>query len=181
VVDAAVPDDESAPVQAFRGGSKVAADGSSNSVATSQFSSFAAAAAAAARGSTGQALYADTSSTDVAAYAARAAALGRSAVELGGEGINEGLDGNYWGPVDNDSARSKAEGDTLDIDQDECISCGTCVENTDVVFFLPADEGATAHVLKQEGPMDLVQDAVEACPVTCISWVGPGEEWVAAD
>ena len=165
----------------FRGGSKVAADGSSNSVATSQFSSFAAAAAAAARGGTGQALYADTDSTDVAAYAARAAALGRTGAELGGEGINEGENGAFWGPVDNESARSKAEGQVLDIDQDECISCGTCVENTDTVFYLPVDEGSTAYVLKQEGPMDLVQDAIEACPVTCISWVAPGEEWVSAD
>ena len=165
----------------FRGGSKVAADGSSNSVATSQFSSFAAAAAAAARGGTGQALYADTDSTDVAAYAARAAALGRTGAELGGEGINEGENGTFWGPVDNESARSKAEGQVLDIDQDECISCGTCVENTDTVFYLPVDEGSTAYVLKQEGPMDLVQDAIEACPVTCISWVAPGEEWVSAD
>ena len=165
----------------FRGGSKVAADGSSNSVATSQFSSFAAAAAAAARGETTAALYADTSSTNLAAYAARAAALGRSGTALGGEGINEGEFGQFWGPVDNESARSKAEGEVLDIDQDECISCGTCVENTELVFVLPADEGATAHVIAQEGPMDLVQDAIEACPVTCISWVATGEEWQPTD
>ncbi|MCB9780149.1 MAG: ferredoxin [Alphaproteobacteria bacterium] len=54
------------------------------------------------------------------------------------------------------------------IDQWECINCGTCVENTDHVFGLPDD--AKAVVLAQEGPMDLIQDAIDACPVTCIHW-----------
>ena len=74
----------------------------------------------------------------------------------------------YWGPVDNDSARAKAAGQILVIDQEECISCGTCVENTEHVFYLP-DE-AKAVTIEQEGPMELIQDAIDACPVTCIHW-----------
>ncbi|RME27607.1 MAG: ferredoxin [Deltaproteobacteria bacterium] len=54
------------------------------------------------------------------------------------------------------------------IDQWECINCGTCVENTEHVFVLPDD--AKAVVISQEGPMDLIQDAIDACPVTCIHW-----------
>lgn len=55
------------------------------------------------------------------------------------------------------------------IDQPECISCGTCVEQTEVVFVLPDDSKAVAKA--QEGPMDAIQDAIDACPVTCIHWV----------
>jgi len=85
------------------------------------------------------------------------------------EEIHETLDGQqHWGPIDNDSARSKARGEMLVIDQWECISCGTCVENTDAVFLLPDD--AKAVVTHQEGDMTLIQDAIDACPVTCIHW-----------
>jgi ferredoxin len=74
----------------------------------------------------------------------------------------------HWGTIDNESARSKARGEQLIIDQWECISCGTCVENTDAVFLLP-DE-AKAVVTQQDGDMTLIQDAIDACPVTCIHW-----------
>lgn len=85
--------------------------------------------------------------------------------------IREAEDGaSYWGPIDNDSARAKAAGDTLDIDRDECIGCGTCVEHIDTVFFLNDDEGK-AYVIAQEGAMDRIDDAIDACPVTCISWL----------
>ena len=75
--------------------------------------------------------------------------------------------------MDNESSRAKAAGKLLAIDQWECISCGTCVEQTEQVFFLPADAKATP--IAQDGPMDLIQDAIEACPVTCIHWM-PGDE-----
>jgi ferredoxin len=74
----------------------------------------------------------------------------------------------YWGTTDNESARARGTGQTLVIDQWECIACGTCVENTDAVFVLPDD--AKAVVLAQEGDMALIQDAIDACPVTCIHW-----------
>jgi ferredoxin len=87
---------------------------------------------------------------------------------IGGE-IQIGADGKaFWGPIDNDSARAKAAGEKLIIDQIECIHCGTCVENTAAVFVLPNDSKAVVY--RQEGPMDLIQDAIDACPVTCIHW-----------
>jgi ferredoxin len=82
---------------------------------------------------------------------------------------------SYWGPVDNESARAKAEGLELIIDQEECIHCGTCVENTEQVFALPDD--AKAVVVAQEGPMELIQDAIDACPVTCIHWTEEPEQF----
>ena len=74
----------------------------------------------------------------------------------------------FWGLLDNESSRARAAGKILIIDQPECISCGTCVEQTDAVFVLPDDSKAVART--QEGPMDAIQDAIEACPVTCIHW-----------
>ena len=81
----------------------------------------------------------------------------------------------YWGPIDNDSSRAKAAGQTLVIDQEECISCGTCVENTEHVFYLPDDSKAVT--IEQEGPMDLIQDAIDACPVTCIHWTETPQDY----
>ncbi len=141
--------------------------------------SFSSIAAQAAMGNLDKAVHADASSTDIEAYKARARANGR-AVELAGEGMNLAGDGAaFWGPVDNESGRARAAGLTLTINQHDCISCGTCEENTDKVFLLPeapaGQEEDKAEVLKQEGPMDLIQDAIDACPVTCINWL-PGEE-----
>ena len=80
----------------------------------------------------------------------------------------------FWGPLDNPSARAKARGERLDIDRNECIGCGTCVEHIDTVFWLNNEEGK-AYVLKQEGAMDRIEDAIDACPVTCISWQADAE------
>jgi ferredoxin len=123
----------------------------------------------------GRMVHADTGSTDLAAYAARARAAGRSLQSLsGGEGLNIAPDGvAYWGPVDNESSRAKAAKRVLTVDQVECIACGTCVEQTDKVFYLP--DGDKATPIAQDGPMDLIQDAIDECPVTCIHWVPPEE------
>jgi ferredoxin len=90
-------------------------------------------------------------------------------------GLTTSADGvAIWGSTDNESARARAKGHILVIDQWECISCGTCVENTDAVFVLPDD--AKAVVTAQQGDMALIQDAIDACPVTCIHWTAtPGE------
>jgi ferredoxin len=77
--------------------------------------------------------------------------------------------------VDNESARAAAEGLALIIDQWECINCGTCVENTETVFALPDD--AKAVVIRQRGDMELIQDAIDACPVTCIHWTDEPDQF----
>lgn len=143
-------------------------------------SSFANLAALAASGQLGEARHADQSGTDLDAYRERMLANGREDVELAGIGLNTAEDGaQFVGPVDNESSRAKAEGLVLSIDQHECISCGTCVEQTEDVFFLGEDDKSgdevKAEVLKQEGPMDLIQDAIDACPVTCIHWLDQDE------
>ncbi len=109
-------------------------------------------------------------------YTSGPAAEAAARAMAGRDMINTADDGEkYWGDVDNESARAKAIGLTLIIDQWECIHCGTCVENTEQVFGLPDD--CKAVVLSQEGPMELIQDAIDACPVTCIHWTDNPDEY----
>ena len=58
----------------------------------------------------------------------------------------------------------------VSVDQDECIGCGTCEGICPEVFQLN-DETGTSQVINPEGgPVDLIQDAIESCPVEAIHW-----------
>ncbi len=54
--------------------------------------------------------------------------------------------------------------------EEECIGCGSCEEIGPEVFKLnPSTE--KAEVLKPEGgPEELIQEAIDTCPVSCIHW-----------
>ncbi len=55
------------------------------------------------------------------------------------------------------------------IDQQECISCESCVELCPEVFAMDEDTGK-AYVLEGSDPeLDCVEEAVVACPAACIS------------
>ena len=54
--------------------------------------------------------------------------------------------------------------------EEECIACGMCQEICPEVFRLD-DEKDVAVILKPEGgPEDLIQEAIDSCPVECIHW-----------
>ena len=54
------------------------------------------------------------------------------------------------------------------IDQDECISCGACVDSCPDVFRMNDDN--IAEVYNAEGASEeQIQDAIDSCPVSCIS------------
>ncbi len=56
------------------------------------------------------------------------------------------------------------------IDEDECIACGLCQDICPEVFKLDDDQ-MVAKVLKPQGsPEELIQEAIDSCPVTCIHW-----------
>jgi ferredoxin len=56
------------------------------------------------------------------------------------------------------------------IDEEECIGCGTCEEIREEVFRLN-NETDKAELIKPEGgPEDLIQEAIDSCPVECIHW-----------
>lgn len=59
---------------------------------------------------------------------------------------------------------------TVYIDEEECIGCGSCVEICPEVFQMQEGE-EKAEVIKPEGgPEDLIQEAIDTCPVSCIHW-----------
>jgi ferredoxin len=58
---------------------------------------------------------------------------------------------------------------TVVIDQDECISCGACVDSCPDVFRMNDDN--LAEVYAPDGASEEeIEDAIDSCPVTCISW-----------
>ncbi len=57
------------------------------------------------------------------------------------------------------------------VDETVCIGCGHCAHTASSTFFLEEDYGR-ARVIAQDGDEeDLVQEAIDTCPVDCIGWV----------
>ena len=55
------------------------------------------------------------------------------------------------------------------VNQNECISCGVCVEMCPEVFQL--NNANLSEVINPEGaPEAKIQEAIDNCPVQCISW-----------
>ena len=56
------------------------------------------------------------------------------------------------------------------VDQEECISCGLCIDNLPGVFRF-ADNGK-AECFDPNGAAEeqIQHDAIDACPVSCIHW-----------
>jgi ferredoxin len=75
-----------------------------------------------------------------------------------------------------ESQRQEKKGKTIGkkvvIARSECTACGVCVEKCPQVFAL--EEGAEAATVIQPsgGPEDLIQEAIDSCPTSCISWKG---------
>ena len=56
------------------------------------------------------------------------------------------------------------------IDEEECIGCQSCIEICPEVFQMRED-GEKAEVVSFEGcPEELIQEAIDTCPVSCIHW-----------
>jgi ferredoxin len=56
------------------------------------------------------------------------------------------------------------------IDQDECSGCETCVELCPDVFEFDEDTQKAFVKEDYEDGEDCIQEAIESCPVECISW-----------
>ncbi len=60
-------------------------------------------------------------------------------------------------------------GKNVYVDQDVCISCGLCIETAPEVFRMNDDN--RAEVYDSDGaPEEKIQEAIDACPVSCIHW-----------
>ena len=56
------------------------------------------------------------------------------------------------------------------VDQDECISCGLCIDNVPTVFRF-ADNGKSECYDPKGAPENEIQtNAIDACPMSCIHW-----------
>jgi ferredoxin len=57
----------------------------------------------------------------------------------------------------------------VNVDKDECISCGACVDTCPDVFRM--DDDNLAEVFNPNGASeDEIQEAIDSCPVECIHW-----------
>ncbi|MEJ5377476.1 MAG: ferredoxin [bacterium] len=56
------------------------------------------------------------------------------------------------------------------IEEDECIGCGTCQELCPEVFQLDETTQKARVLVEEGGPEELIQEAVDSCPVSCIHW-----------
>jgi ferredoxin len=56
------------------------------------------------------------------------------------------------------------------VDQDECISCGLCVENVPEVFRFAKNGKAEAFETTGVPEETIQQSAIDICPVSCIKW-----------
>ena len=58
------------------------------------------------------------------------------------------------------------------VDEIDCIGCGHCAHVARNTFFLEEDYGK-ARVMNQQGdPEEIVEEAIQTCPVDCIHRVG---------
>ena len=58
------------------------------------------------------------------------------------------------------------------VDEISCIGCTNCVGVCPKTFAMMNEEHGRARVLRQDvDTVDLLQEAIDTCPVNCISWV----------
>lgn len=58
----------------------------------------------------------------------------------------------------------------VDINQEICVGCGACVEIAGDVFRFNNDEKAEVYGEVTEANEKEVQEAIDTCPVSAISW-----------
>jgi ferredoxin len=58
----------------------------------------------------------------------------------------------------------------VQINEDDCIECGACEEICPEVFKIDSSSGKATVIKPTGGPEDLIEEAIESCPVSCINW-----------
>jgi len=56
------------------------------------------------------------------------------------------------------------------VDQEQCIGCGLCTGTAPAVFRMNDDGKAEAYKEPEENEKEAVQEAIDGCPVSAISW-----------
>ena len=56
------------------------------------------------------------------------------------------------------------------VDQQECVGCGACTEMAPDVFRMNDDEKSEVYGKVTDQNKAEVQEAIDVCPASCISW-----------
>jgi ferredoxin len=59
---------------------------------------------------------------------------------------------------------------SLIINTEKCIGCGTCVELCSNVFSFNENEDKIEIIMQEGGYEDCIEEAIESCPAECISY-----------
>ena len=74
---------------------------------------------------------------------------------------------NGFEPVLGGSLREKA----VWVDESTCIGCQYCVHVASNTFIVDDDYGRSRAIRQNGDKEELIQEAIETCPVDCIHWV----------
>ncbi|MDX9833802.1 MAG: ferredoxin [Desulfobulbus sp.] len=58
---------------------------------------------------------------------------------------------------------------TVQIDEEECIGCGTCAELCPEIFAMNDDTDKAYVIMAEGGNEACIDDASASCPVSCIT------------
>jgi ferredoxin len=61
------------------------------------------------------------------------------------------------------------------VDEATCIGCRYCSQVARNTFYIEPDYGRSRVIAQDGDPEDLVQEAIDTCPVDCIHWVNYSE------
>lgn len=90
--------------------------------------------------------------------------------ELGGD-LRQGAERTGLEPELGGSHRQRG----VYVDELTCIGCTHCAHVARNTFYIEPDYGR-ARAIRQDGdPEDIVQEAIDTCPVDCIHWVNYAE------
>ena len=56
------------------------------------------------------------------------------------------------------------------IDEEECIGCGSCRDICPEVFQMNEATEKSEVIKPEDGPIDLIEEAMGECPMSCIFW-----------
>ncbi len=61
--------------------------------------------------------------------------------------------------------------DAVYVDETRCIGCGHCAYVARHTFALEPDYGRARVIAQDADRLEVVQEAIDTCPVDCIAWV----------
>lgn len=61
--------------------------------------------------------------------------------------------------------------DAVYVDETVCIGCGHCAYTARNTFVLEAEYGRARVIAQDADQLEVIQEAIDTCPVDCIAWV----------